>query len=280
MNQIQNFAHFASAKKLESKGADLIVGIFNGGFIRPSLLSSLDKGQSTIDLINRSGIEYVCFGNNTTELRMYDLLKRFNGAKFKTLSSNTHRNQRALTPGSLTKDMLQLSPYEILEVKGSDNHTRHVTLTGFSNETSINNNPLMSTMVQRHFNTIKSTTYADLIIPLTHQIDQLDFELASMQTGFPLILGCSDNNNDDIHIDQENCQIFKSSNQKASIAVIDLVWQSPKSDQPVVTIQLKDLTDYPIDLEIANIIEKHKSILNHLVSVCSSLFIVVVYGSI
>lgn len=266
MNQLENFAYFASAKKIESKGADLAVGIFNGSLIRPSILSSLDKGQSTIDLINQSGIEYLFFGDSTTELRMYDLLKRFNGAKFKTLSSNTHRNQRTLLSGSLTKDMLQLSPYEILEIKGLNNHTRHVTLTGYLNDTSVNNNPLMSSMVQRHFHTIKSATYADSIIPLTHQSDQLDFELASMETGFPLILGYSDNNSDDMQIEQEKCHIVKSSNQKSSgIVVIDLVWESKRSDQPNVSIQMKELTDYPIDMEIAQVIEKHKSILNHLV---------------
>jgi hypothetical protein len=36
--------------------------VLPGDFVAPSLLSSLDRGKGMIDMMNRVGVNYVCFG--------------------------------------------------------------------------------------------------------------------------------------------------------------------------------------------------------------------------
>ena len=60
--ELDNFPHYASARKLEEAGVTKTIGILAGDFLAPSLLSSLDKGHGKVDCMNLSGIDFVCIG--------------------------------------------------------------------------------------------------------------------------------------------------------------------------------------------------------------------------
>jgi hypothetical protein len=60
--QIDNFAHYACAKREESVGADITIGTLAGDFLSPSLLSTMDKGYGIVNCMGEAGIDYVCFG--------------------------------------------------------------------------------------------------------------------------------------------------------------------------------------------------------------------------
>ena len=59
---LDNFAHFATARKVESVGPNLTIGTLAGDFVSPSLLSSMDKGVGIVDCMGAAGVNYVCFG--------------------------------------------------------------------------------------------------------------------------------------------------------------------------------------------------------------------------
>ncbi|MDH5478563.1 MAG: metallophosphoesterase, partial [Nitrospinota bacterium] len=62
--------------------------IISGDFLSPSLLSSLDKGSSVIEILNLLQVDYVTFGNHDFDFGMDILKKRIKQSKFKWISSN------------------------------------------------------------------------------------------------------------------------------------------------------------------------------------------------
>ena len=48
----------------------------NGDFLSPSLLSSMDKGRSMVQCLNRVPVTHVCFGNHEGDVGLAEMKRR------------------------------------------------------------------------------------------------------------------------------------------------------------------------------------------------------------
>ena len=62
--------------------------VLAGDFVAPSLLSSLDNARGIVDIMNHTPVDYVCFGNHETDLKIDELRKRIDQSKFAWINSN------------------------------------------------------------------------------------------------------------------------------------------------------------------------------------------------
>jgi 2',3'-cyclic-nucleotide 2'-phosphodiesterase (5'-nucleotidase family) len=265
--ELDNWPHFCSARNDPSNAvaAHKTIGVLPGDFVAPSLLSSLDNGHGMIDCMNVSGIDYVCIGNHESDISLDALHARIAQSSFKWINSNMQ--------GMFLKPGLSTPEYDIIEVQGSDGHTRRVAIIGMCTEDkSILRDGAFGNCA---IGNIESTSHklaarlreeegVDVVIPMTHQLMHLDRALA--QKGlFPVILGGHDHlpyletydpallswTN---HLDAgacaserkvvcgEGCTVVKTGIDGKNIARIDITFTSTSSASPSVSVTLVTLT--------------------------------------
>ena len=72
--ELDNYPYFKTLVDAKKKGndddpenaPDKTLVVLSGDFLGPSLLSSLDKGRSMVDIMMSCGITHVCFGNHVS----------------------------------------------------------------------------------------------------------------------------------------------------------------------------------------------------------------------
>ena len=149
----------------------------NGGFLSPSILSTINYGKSMIDILNQIPIDFACFGNHEFDIPHTQLLNRiqqFNGI---WLNSN-------ITPLDDT------TPYTITE----KNNIRIGWIGLCTTDTPILSNPddklNFNDIVTSASNYIKLLKpYVDIIVALTHQTIEADNILAERVPELNIILG-------------------------------------------------------------------------------------------
>lgn len=249
INHLENLAFFPSIKKVESKGVDLIVGLFTGELMRSSLLSSLDKRKSIINIINQSGIDYMCLSDNTPYATWINEFKA--EPIFNVLNSYSDK-------------------HGILEIKDSSGHIRRVLISNFPTMYSESSMPILDqtnksiAQLQQGFAT---TSKIDCIIPITNQPITLNHKLADMNLKIPLIIGKCGDVEYSLATQTENCVIFNPSNHSNQVKIVDITWPHLTSNQPIVSVVIKETTDYTIDSDMKSLKENYQSILDNIVSI-------------
>jgi 2',3'-cyclic-nucleotide 2'-phosphodiesterase (5'-nucleotidase family) len=166
-----------------------------GDFLAPSLLSSLDKGRSMVDVLNACGFTHVCFGNHECDVGKEALKQNFENSSFTWINTNMQELNDKLdmkTPSSV-----------IVEVKHHGESIKRVGLLGL-----LTNDPALyrpdsfdgSTIepvvecTERYLRQHSVEDSIDLWIPLTHQsmADDRIFANKFGGTTFPIILGGHD----------------------------------------------------------------------------------------
>ncbi|KAF4753728.1 hypothetical protein FOZ63_030680, partial [Perkinsus olseni] len=67
---------------------DNTIFILAGDFLSPSALSTIDKGKSMVDVMNKCGVDYVCFGNHESDLTIDELASRIQESNFTWINTN------------------------------------------------------------------------------------------------------------------------------------------------------------------------------------------------
>ena len=209
---------------------------------------------------------YQSLGNHEADISVQDLQRRFDESNFIWLNSNMPNIPLTDKRGGM------LIPHKTIEVKGKDNHTRRVVLGGYctADSSCLKDDRFggcvmepVNPTVSKQYVELKSKENFDAFVPLTHQLITDDRELAKMKLGIPLILGGHEHQIFNELI--EGCQIFKAGADIKSIGIIDLIWDTPETVQPLVKLTLKNATDYPKDQQVEELVQKHKSTLKQLV---------------
>jgi len=105
---IDDWPYFKTCREKEAVATNHCIAVLPGDFVSPSLLSSIDKGASMIQCMNKAGIDYVCFGNHEADISFHELQKRMKESSFKWINSNM--------PG-LNVPMDSAPPYVIIDVE-------------------------------------------------------------------------------------------------------------------------------------------------------------------
>jgi len=249
--ELHNFAHLDTIiKKFRTPNT---ITMLPGDFIAPSLLSSLDHGKGMIDVMNKVGIDYVCFGNHETDVPFDELQKRI--AEYQGVWVNTNMPSFAIEPA--------LPTHAIVDVKGGGQE-RRVGLLGLLTEDKnlyqkgafggAEIEPVVETALKFKA-LLDEKEKLDLIIPMTHQVVARDREMARSHPEFPLLMGAHDH---DVYIEKVNgVDIVKTGADAVYAAIVDITWTDASTKEPEIEVTQLTCADYPPNPEIVDLVKQH-----------------------
>ncbi|CAB9498070.1 5'-nucleotidase [Seminavis robusta] len=278
INDVYLLDQFPSFKTLIDEyrhGPDQCVVICAGDFLAPSLLSSLDKGASMIDIFNVIGMDYVCLGNHEADVGAPDLAQRIRQSQFVWINSNMPDLNDKIGLKDNNDNHHQLpKELEILTVgkNGSNQKKKKVVLLGLITEDPSLYRPdafggaTIQPLLPRARELITSLKdqQVDLIVPLTHQGIAADRLMANEMDGtkIPLLLGGHDHEPYLETAQQGSCRIVKTGMDAQKAAVIDIRWNN--NDIPIITVEMLDTADFAPDPVVQERVTAHKGILDEL----------------
>ncbi|KAJ3383924.1 hypothetical protein HDU84_003283 [Entophlyctis sp. JEL0112] len=247
-------------KKAEAGGAYPVLAVLPGDFLSPSLMSSLDKGFAMVDVLNKCGIDYVCFGNHEDDVDFRSLNDRIVQSSFVWVNSNIKgmplRESIAAekVPEFASVDIPPLEnglPPKKLAFVGlctEDPHLYKPIHFGGANMLPVN-----ATAVALH-KKLKAEG-CDVIIPLTHQDIEEDRKLAAMDL-FPVIVGGHEHEPFLEESPTARSHIVKTGIDAAQYAVTDLSW-SHHSKNPTIKISIKSTSNHSPDRSVQLLVQTH-----------------------
>jgi 2',3'-cyclic-nucleotide 2'-phosphodiesterase (5'-nucleotidase family)/Ca2+-binding EF-hand superfamily protein len=253
---------------IQQNATDNQVVLLAGDFLAPSLLSSLDHGRSMVDMLNRVGVQYVCFGNHEQDVPHMEMLERVKESQFEWINTNMERLQ-------VKKEMPPLPTHKVLTVNGGG-QTRKVGLLGLLTDdpglylptawggpgASIID-PIIDKATEYRTKLLQEHG-CDVVVPMTHQVMPLDREMAEKRLGFPLIIGGHDHQL--YHEEIAGATVIKMGADADTIGIIDLTWpdSSTQGEAPFITIQKIPAEQYPPDPDLVERMKVHKAVLEEL----------------
>lgn len=174
--------------------------ILSGDFLSPSVIGMLKyegnriQGRQMVDVLNATGIDFVCFGNHEFDVKEEDLLKRINESNFTWVNSNAWHVTSAGSENfyKLKEGKKEEFPRNvIIEKEGV-----RVGLFGIV----LPSNPKNFVAYDDFFESATKTNAAlakttDVVVGITHINKADDRKLATMLPNVPLFMGGHDHDN-------------------------------------------------------------------------------------
>jgi 2',3'-cyclic-nucleotide 2'-phosphodiesterase (5'-nucleotidase family) len=273
VNDVYQLDMFPQLKTLidehRAEGPDMILVVLSGDFLAPSLLSSLDKGRSMVDLLNLCGFTHVSFGNHEKDVGEDALVERIQQSRFCWVNTNMRELDERLGVNTV--------PEAIVEVNYG-HHSKCVGLLGLlSDDPTLYSNstfagakiePVLDSTERHLQQKHASHDNVDLWIPLTHQSLQEDRALASRFSGsvFPIIIGGHDHDAyDETH---NGSRIIKAGTNAENAVVIDITWSIDVNglikNEATVKAKLIPTCRYAANPQIDASVVHHRKILEEL----------------
>ena len=259
--EIDNLPSFSTClKECRGNGAHKTISTLPGDFVAPSLLSSLDKGASMIQCLNKCKLDYACIGNHESDVPLNQLHLRMRESTFTWINSNM---ENFPLPSDIT-----LPKYEIVDVHGEDGHHRRVALIGLCCEDrsvmkpGAFNDCYIEPVLQagaRWYKHLMEVEKVDAVIPLTHQLIAFDRQMAQSQVGYPIIIGGHDHQA--FNEEYGNCKVLKVGMDAERIGIINITWPDKNSVRPVVSITERMNSEFPKDEEVVPVVQRSKQVL-------------------
>jgi len=261
--QLKNFPKLSTLIKEQSEGLPKgnVIVTLAGDFIAPSLLSALDHGAGMIELMNSVGVTHVCFGNHESDVPYESLKQRIGEFKGKWINSNMPEFDPKLPEFdvlSLTDEAGVADAREVgllgLLIGGVDRghnfgaNYREGALGGGAAS--------IVAVMQAHAEAAAKLRAAhpniDCVIPLTHQDQKEDEELAA--TGeYALVLAGHDHNHTITTHGPKQTAVVKAGQDAHNAVVCDVTWAAgaARGARPEVTTTTLKVKSYEKDAKIA-----------------------------
>ena len=110
------YAKLASVAKIFKKKTKRNIHSFlfhAGDAYSPSLLSGLDKGKSTVDMLNAVGVDYMVLGNHEWDFGPENVRERVWESNFPVLASNVIDKEGLPIDGTVRTTMLLVGPFRV-----------------------------------------------------------------------------------------------------------------------------------------------------------------------
>jgi 5'-nucleotidase len=232
-----------------------------GDFLGPSLLSSLGKGRSMVDVMNHCGFTHICFGNHETDVPSEAIPQRILQSNFVWLNTNMRELDERLD--------IDTNPHDVVIVT-SGKFSKKVGLLGLLTEDpglyrsgsfgGATIEPVMETTEAYLKNEVLKDL--DLIISLTHQRIVEDRVFSNKFGGevFPIVIGGHDHEvYDETHSDS---RIIKTEFDAINMAIIDTKWEiqddETVAEKPVIDVEMIPTNTFPKSPQVEAIFACHK----------------------
>ncbi len=107
------YAKLASVVRQEKIGEKHSYFVHAGDAYSPSLLSSMDKGKSTVDMLNAVGVDYMVLGNHEWDFGPEIARKRIWESNFPILASNARDKDGLPIDGTVRTAMVNVGPFRV-----------------------------------------------------------------------------------------------------------------------------------------------------------------------
>lgn len=191
-------ARVATLRKMLLSENPYVYTVLAGDFLNPSVIGTVKldgqriKGAHMVDIMNKTGVDIVTFGNHEFDLEEDELQARLNESTFTWVGGNVlHNTSVGKQPFEIRRgDAIEkVLPYYILSI---DRKPKPLKIGILSVCIDVNqpNYVLFEdayTTAKTHFEELKAQT--DFVIGLTHLAIVEDEKLATEVPGMPLIMG-------------------------------------------------------------------------------------------
>ena len=127
------YAKLASVVNWEKAGAEHSIFVHAGDAYSPSLLSSMDKGKSTVDMLNDVGVDYMVLGNHEWDFGPEIIRERIWQSKFPILASNARDKDGFPIDGTVNTAMVTVGPFRVGIMGLITTDTKEISTPGTDN---------------------------------------------------------------------------------------------------------------------------------------------------
>jgi len=251
------YAKLASVVNWEKAGAEHSIFVHAGDAYSPSLLSSMDKGKSTVDMLNDVGVDYMVLGNHEWDFGPEITRERVWQSKFPILASNVRDKDGLPIDGTVNTVMLSVGSFRIGIMGLITTNTKEISSPG--TDVFL---PFMDT-AKALAKELKGQG-ANLIIALAHLDIIEDLKLA--QSGIVDVI-LSGHDHDYITWDDGTVAWMEAGENSEKVGVMDLHMKSfmkrgKKRFSWEADMRIVDTKNVPEDAAIASKVKEYKKFLS------------------
>jgi len=107
------YAKLASVVQQEKAGSKHSIFVHVGDAYSPSLLSTMDKGKSAVEMLNAVGVDYMVLGNHEWDFGPKILRERVWESNFPVLASNARDKDGLPIDGTVRTAMVEVGPFRV-----------------------------------------------------------------------------------------------------------------------------------------------------------------------
>ena len=107
------YAKLASVVQKEKAGSKHSIFVHAGDAYSPSLLSTMDKGKSAVEMLNAVGVDYMVLGNHEWDFGPKILRERVWESNFPVLASNARDKDGLPIDGTVRTAMVEVGPFRV-----------------------------------------------------------------------------------------------------------------------------------------------------------------------
>ena len=266
---LKNFPHVKTLiseknAEVESLGGNTI-SILTGDFLAPYLLSSFDKGSGMVDILNKTPIDYVIWGNHEHDLEHEEVMKREKEYKGIWINSNMKSHESFES----SKCQVDRSIIDISSPDGSNNRKLGMLGVLSSSESLYKPGAFGGATIDdpwecmKEYNEkLKKEDGCDMVLPLCHLYEIQD-ERTCNEFDFPVIMSGHDHHRVDRMVN--GTRLLKPGMDAHYAIVMDLIWNSKSSDDtPEINVETIPVADFAPDTQLVKDVERAYSVLDPL----------------
>ena len=241
------------------------ISVLTGDFLAPYLLSSFDKGVGMMNVINKTPIDYLTWGNHEHDLDHASVMKREKEYKGIWINSNMKSHE------SFEGSHCQVDSAVVSVVSPDSSNTRKLGMCGVLSNTPGLYKPGAfggATIddpwecLQQYNTKLKTEHGCDMVLPLCHLYEYQD-ERTCREFDFPVVFSGHDHHRVDRVID--GTRLLKPGMDAHYAIVLDLIWESATSDPtPTIEVSTVAIADFSPDYELAKEVTKAYAVLDPL----------------
>ena len=266
---LKNFPHVKTLINEKKAEMDALGGktisMLTGDFLAPYLLSSFDKGNGMMNILNKTPIEYVIWGNHEHDLEHEEVMKREKEYKGVWINSNMKSHE------SFDGSQCQVDRAIIEVVSPDGSNRRRLGMLGvLSNSESLYKPGAFGgatiddpwECMKEYNEKLKNEDGCDMVLPLCHLYEIQD-ERTCREFDFPVIMSGHDHHRVDRIV--SGTRLLKPGMDAHYAIVMDLVWKSADSDStPTIDVATIPVADFSPDKELSQDVDKAYSVLDPL----------------